>query len=57
MFGFTSLSLVMIVFVAVFTYKGSIVTQGYEYTIERFGRFTRSLMPGLHIIAAIPVSI
>ncbi|AUG51304.1 SPFH domain-containing protein [Thalassospira marina] len=27
-----------------------IVPQGYQYTLERFGRFTRSLTPGLHII-------
>jgi regulator of protease activity HflC (stomatin/prohibitin superfamily) len=26
------------------------VTQGYEYTVERFGRYTRTLSPGLHII-------
>jgi len=26
------------------------VPQGYEYTIERFGRFTHALRPGLHII-------
>ena len=27
-----------------------IVGQGYEYTIERFGRYTRTLKPGLHLI-------
>lgn len=26
------------------------VTQGYQYTIERFGRYTRTLSPGLHFI-------
>jgi regulator of protease activity HflC (stomatin/prohibitin superfamily) len=26
------------------------VTQGYEYTIERFGRYTQTLSPGLHFI-------
>ncbi len=26
------------------------VTQGYQYTVERFGRYTRSLHPGLHLI-------
>jgi regulator of protease activity HflC (stomatin/prohibitin superfamily) len=26
------------------------VSQGYEYTIERFGRYTRTLRPGLHLI-------
>lgn len=27
-----------------------IVTQGYNYTIERFGRYTRTLKPGLNLI-------
>jgi regulator of protease activity HflC (stomatin/prohibitin superfamily) len=26
------------------------VAQGFEYTVERFGRYTRTLTPGLHII-------
>ncbi len=26
------------------------VSQGYEYTVERFGRYTRTLSPGLHLI-------
>ena len=26
------------------------VPQGYNYTVERFGRFTRTLTPGLSII-------
>ena len=26
------------------------VPQGFEYTVERFGRYTRTLPPGLHII-------
>jgi regulator of protease activity HflC (stomatin/prohibitin superfamily) len=26
------------------------VSQGFEYTVERFGRYTRTLSPGLHII-------
>lgn len=27
-----------------------IVRQGYEYTLERFGKYTRTLEPGLHLI-------
>ncbi|MCX7338794.1 MAG: SPFH/Band 7/PHB domain protein [Alphaproteobacteria bacterium] len=27
-----------------------IVSQGFEYTVERFGRYTETLKPGLHII-------
>jgi regulator of protease activity HflC (stomatin/prohibitin superfamily) len=30
-----------------------IVPQGYNYTIENFGRYTRTLMPGLHILIPI----
>ncbi|MFV1993504.1 MAG: SPFH domain-containing protein, partial [Acidiferrobacterales bacterium] len=26
------------------------VTQGYEFTVERFGKYTKTLSPGLHII-------
>jgi len=26
------------------------VAQGYEFTVERFGRYTRTLAPGLHVI-------
>ncbi len=26
------------------------VPQGFEYTVERFGRYTRTLSPGLHVI-------
>ena len=36
---------VVVVFMSVKT-----VPQGYEYTVERFGRYTRTLSPGLHII-------
>jgi len=36
---------VVIVILAVKT-----VPQGYEYTVQRFGRYTRTLTPGLHII-------
>ena len=31
----------------------TVVTQGNEYTIERFGRYTKSLRPGLHFIIPI----
>jgi len=35
----------------VLVFKGvKTVPQGYEYTIERFGRFTRALTPGLNFI-------
>lgn len=45
------IALVLAVFiVAVLFMAVKSVTQGYEYTIERFGRYTRTLRPGLHII-------
>lgn len=28
-----------------------VVPQGYEFTVERFGRYTKTLKPGLHFIA------
>jgi len=34
----------------VITKAVTIVTQGNEYTVERFGEYTRTLSPGLHII-------
>ena len=29
------------------------IPQGNEYTVERFGRYTRTLRPGLHLIVPI----
>jgi regulator of protease activity HflC (stomatin/prohibitin superfamily) len=29
------------------------IPQGYQYTVERFGRYTRTLNPGLHLIVPI----
>ncbi|MBY0281660.1 MAG: SPFH/Band 7/PHB domain protein [Alphaproteobacteria bacterium] len=42
----------IIVVVAVFFVFRSVrvVPQGYEYTVERFGRYIQTLRPGLHII-------
>ncbi len=46
---------VILVFLIFFVLMSSvvIVRQGYEYTIESFGRFTRTLKPGFHLV--IPV--
>ena len=30
-----------------------VVPQGYNYTIEKFGRYTRTLQPGLHILVPV----
>lgn len=51
MFGISVFSLSVIVVAILIVYRGVvIVRQGYEYTIERLGRYTRSLRPGLSII-------
>ena len=42
---------VLLAFVVVTILKGvRSVPQGYEYTVERFGRYIRTLTPGLHFI-------
>ncbi len=52
--GFSSFILVLVVFAVVFVLAAvKMVPQGMEYTVERFGRYTRTLSPGLHIIAPI----
>ncbi len=53
-FSFSSLSLFSIVFLmlSILLVFSSIISvrQGYEYTVERFGKYTLTLGPGLHII-------
>jgi len=42
---------VLVVLVALLIFAGiKTVPQGYNYTVERFGRYTRTLMPGLNLI-------
>jgi len=43
------LSFVVVAVVLVFSGAKS-VKQGWEYTVERFGRFTRTLRPGFHLV-------
>lgn len=46
-----SLSLVLFAIVIVLLFTGvRAVPQGFEYTVERFGRYTRTLAPGLNLI-------
>ena len=49
--GFTALAIIIIVLGI------KKVSQGMEYTVERFGRYTRSLEPGLHFIFPVFYSI
>ena len=49
--GFDILIPVLIVLVLLVIFTGvKTVPQGYNYTVERFGRYTRTLTPGLNII-------
>src|SRR5213593_3807379 len=43
---------IVIVFLAVLTLFAGVktVSQGYNWTVERFGRYTRTLHPGLNLI-------
>jgi regulator of protease activity HflC (stomatin/prohibitin superfamily) len=51
MFGFDIFVLALLVlFVVLVIAAVKIVPQGYNYTVERFGRYTRTLRPGLTLI-------
>ena len=51
MFGFDIFVLALLVFFVVLVIAAvKIVPQGYNYTVERFGRYTRTLRPGLTLI-------
>ncbi len=41
---------VVIVVVIILAKLVRIVPQGYEWTVERFGKYTRTLSPGLHFL-------
>lgn len=47
--AFFALALVALGLILVFL-GIKVVPQGYEFTVERFGRYTRTLSPGLHLI-------
>lgn len=47
--GFVSIMLVVLAVIVVFMAVKT-VQQGFEYTVERFGRYTHTLAPGLHLI-------
>ncbi len=51
MSGLSYFAIILILAAVVVVIKGVVVVnQGYEYTVERFGRFTKSLRPGFHIL-------
>ncbi|CAK0758252.1 PHB domain-containing protein QmcA [uncultured Gammaproteobacteria bacterium] len=49
--GFTLFALAIFAFALILVWLGVLtVPQGKEFTVERFGRYTRTLSPGLHLI-------
>ena len=49
--GFDIVIPVLVILVLLVLFAGiKTVPQGYNYTVERFGRYTRTLTPGLNII-------
>ena len=52
--GFAMFVLVLVLLAVIVVFLGvKQIPQGHEYTVERFGRYTRTMSPGLHFI--IPV--
>ncbi|EAR59805.1 SPFH domain-containing protein [Neptuniibacter caesariensis] len=51
MFGFEITAGVVVVLALIVIFSGvKMVPQGYNWTVERFGRFTKTLRPGLNLI-------
>ena len=49
--GVSVFVVVLVVLAVALVFMGvKTVPQGFEYTVERFGRYTRTLPPGLHLI-------
>jgi len=49
--GFSMFVILLAILAVVVVFKGVVsVSQGSEYTVERFGRYTHTLSPGLHLI-------
>jgi len=47
------IAVIIVVFVVIFSRALRIVPQGYEWTLERFGKYTNTLSPGLHLLIPI----
>lgn len=44
-------AIILVFFAAIVIWSGAkMVPQGYHWTVERFGKYTRTLSPGLHVI-------
>src|SRR5580765_6354967 len=54
MFGFDIFVLIIVVLAVLTLFAGvKTVTQGYNWTVERFGRYTGTLRPGLNLIVPV----
>ncbi|MFC7048580.1 SPFH domain-containing protein [Emcibacter nanhaiensis] len=54
MLGFSTFGIALIVIAVFLIFSGvKTVPQGYEWTVQRFGRYTKTLVPGLHLIIPI----
>ena len=54
MSGFDIFAIAFVLLVIVTLFAGvKTVPQGYNYTVENFGRYTRTLTPGLHILVPV----
>ena len=52
--GFSAFAIIFVIFVIAIIFAGvKTVDQGYEFTVERLGRYIKTLRPGFHVI--IPV--
>lgn len=52
--GFATFAIAVVILAIVLVGMGvKAVPQGWEYTVERFGRFTRTLTPGFHTIVPV----
>ncbi|WP_252180016.1 SPFH domain-containing protein [Endozoicomonas sp. 4G] len=52
--GFEITAIALVVLIAVLISTGvRMIPQGFHYTVERFGKYTRTLPPGLHVIVPV----
>lgn len=52
--GFEVTAIAFVVLIAILIATGvRMVPQGHNYTVERFGKYTRTLTPGLHVIVPV----
>jgi regulator of protease activity HflC (stomatin/prohibitin superfamily) len=52
--GFAMFAIAIVVLAIVLILMGAkAVPQGMEYTVERFGRYIRTLRPGFHLIVPV----